>query len=135
MSFFARSIRHQAPRIQALWCANLHHGRRSIATSAGSMDLMAPRGFVLPRFFPSSFNMVDITMPTNLTPTSIGASMVDSLQSLLGDISTWLIKRTFQPSLVRKRRKHGFMRRKESVGGRRVLARRKAKGRMRLGGS
>lgn len=68
------------------------------------------------------------------TNSSIIEGMLDSLQSLL-DISTWLIKRTFQPSIVRKRRKHGFLRRQESVGGRRVLKRRKAKGRMRLGGS
>ena len=57
-----------------------------------------------------------------------------SLQSLF-DLSTWLIKRTFQPSIIRKRRKHGFLRRQESVGGRKVLKRRKLKGRMRLGGS
>ena len=69
-----------------------------------------------------------ITIATN-------TSIVGSLQSLLRDLSTWLIKRTFQPSIVRKRRKHGFLRRQESVGGRRVLKRRAAKGRIRLGGS
>ncbi|KAL7455884.1 hypothetical protein ACHAWC_007389 [Mediolabrus comicus] len=61
--------------------------------------------------------------------------MICNLQSLLRDLSTWFIKRTFQPSIVRKRRKHGFLRRQESVGGRRVLKRRAAKGRIRLGGS
>lgn len=66
--------------------------------------------------------------------TPIMQGIMDSFQSL-HDVSTWLIKRTFQPSLVRKRRKHGFLRRTESVGGRRVLKRRRAKGRMRLGGS
>lgn len=71
-----------------------------------------------------------ITIATNTT-----TSIVGSLQSLLRDLSTWLIKRTFQPSIVRKRRKHGFLRRQESVGGRRVLKRRAAKGRIRLGGS
>ncbi|KAL3794868.1 hypothetical protein ACHAWO_007642 [Cyclotella atomus] len=65
---------------------------------------------------------------------SIIQGMMDNLQSLL-DMSTWLIKRTFQPSIIRKRRKHGFLRRQESVGGRRVLNRRRHKGRMRLGGS
>jgi len=69
-----------------------------------------------------------ITIATN-------TSIVGSLQSLLRDLSLWLIKRTFQPSIVRKRRKHGFLRRQESVGGRRVLKRRAAKGRIRLGGS
>ncbi|KAL3793314.1 hypothetical protein HJC23_003824 [Cyclotella cryptica] len=61
--------------------------------------------------------------------------IMGSLQNLVADFSIWLIKRTFQPSLVRKRRKHGFLRRQESVGGRKVLKRRMAKGRMRLGGS
>ena len=51
--------------------------------------------------------------------------------------SEWImwIKRTFQPSIIRKRRKHGFLERQRSVGGRRVLKRRMAKGRARLGGS
>ena len=48
--------------------------------------------------------------------------------------ATWLIKRTFQPSLIRKRRKTGFLTRQKSVGGRRVLKRRLLKGRARLGG-
>ena len=71
---------------------------------------------------------------TSTSSPSIVQGLVDNLQSLL-DMSTWLIKRTFQPSIIRKRRKHGFLRRQESVGGRRVLRRRKHKGRMRLGGS
>jgi large subunit ribosomal protein L34 len=44
------------------------------------------------------------------------------------------IKRTFQPSIIRKKRKTGFLVRQRTVGGRRTLARRRAKGRHRLGG-
>jgi large subunit ribosomal protein L34 len=56
-----------------------------------------------------------------------------SLPSLWNEF-TLLIKRTFQPSIIRKRRKTGFLKRHKSVGGRRVLDRRVAKGRIRLGG-
>ena len=42
------------------------------------------------------------------------------------------VKRTFQPSTIRKKRKHGFLSRNASTGGRRVLARRRAKGRSNL---
>jgi large subunit ribosomal protein L34 len=57
-----------------------------------------------------------------------------NLQNIWENLSTWLIKRTYQPSIIRKRRKTGFLKRQKSVGGRRVLARRRAKGRIRLGG-
>ena len=137
MSLFARSIRHQSAKIQAFWCS-----RRCITTSSLhptlSMDLMVPRRFAISpqvSLVQTINNIGAITKAADTTFTSIGSKIMDNIQSLLGDLSTWLIKRTFQPSIIRKRRKHGFRRRKESVGGRNVLARRKAKGRIRLGGS
>lgn len=41
-------------------------------------------------------------------------------------------KRTYQPSTIVRKRRHGFLSRIRTVGGRRVVSRRKAKGRRKL---
>ena len=91
-----------------------------------------------------TFSLLKLQSPYNpWMSSSLSKSLVQGLSipfqkisasNWMENVATWLIKRTFQPSIIRKRRKQGFLKRHKSVGGRRMLKRRMLKGRKRLAG-
>jgi large subunit ribosomal protein L34 len=63
---------------------------------------------------------------------SSSTSASSNVLSDLIDAGIMYIKRTFQPSLLRRKRKHGFLARVRTKDGRRVLTRRRLKKRTKL---
>mmetsp|Transcript_16175 Transcript_16175/g.23635 ORF Transcript_16175/g.23635 Transcript_16175/m.23635 type:complete len:127 (+) Transcript_16175:76-456(+) len=106
----------------------LHHPQQS-------MKMLRPR--VQSRQYTMAMEQLNpssLVIPSPSTSTSASVQSLSSLLPQLWNEFTVMIKRTFQPSIIRKRRKTGFLQRQKSVGGRRILERRAKKGRARLGG-
>ena len=76
------------------------------------------------------------TAPVTFIPAekSLVPSITSIASSIMSELSLalWLLKRTFQPSLLRRKRKHGFLSRLNDRNGRKTLNRRLEKGRRQL---
>ena len=75
---------------------------------------------------------VGTPQPTSLPAFSPGAEVIDPPAGGADEGMLCHTKRTFQPSLIIRKRRHGFLSRIATRGGRRVIARRKARGRYKI---
>lgn len=106
-------------------CSNTKLQKPSIALNVSdSMDVTQYQPCAMDLSGMTSVTTLDSNVQNTPLPT-----VEDPQSSLNGQVEILAIKRTYQPHVIRKKRKHGFLHRNSTTSGRNVLSRRRVKGR------
>lgn len=90
--------------------------------SSFRMISVSTRSFLFPVF---SNTLAKVLIPINQLEIAVSTTTPALIDALTNGIL--FLKRTFQPSVIRRRRKHGFLTRNRNRNGRKIIKRRIAK--------
>lgn len=117
------------PNLSSIITSSLNNGKINLFSLFEHQD-------EIKTIMPNITDSINTLSPMDIIKEKMGMSEVNSatdietLESLIGNVFN--IKRTFQPSLRRRKSKHGFLHRIRSKDGIHVLNRRRRKGRRNL---